>query len=270
VTFAPAHRSWLADSVTEALEVVRAAKPPDSDNAGLGVFARQQVALYLTLGRLADAELATTVAPPSPIRDELLLSVLAYKNDRERMIQLLSTRFTTPADVFRVLALPVPTDIFGDHLRKLMADQSRLKGRNGIDLFVAGRVALAEGRLDEASEKLRSYEVRVVEGSKATPMLNALMLADGWTRKGEPARAIASLESATQLRSAASFGPSTGALWMQTRAKLAEIYRHSGRVSDAVRIEQHLRQLLSVADEDHPLKKHLDSLSAKDSPRSAR
>ena len=96
-------------------------------------------------------------------------------------------------------------------------------------------------------------------------MLMALTLADAWTGKGEASRAIADLESATELRSAATFGASTGALWIHTRAKLAELYRHTGQITEAQRIEQHLRKLLIVADDDHPLKKRLGELSAMDS-----
>lgn len=93
-------------------------------------------------------------------------------------------------------------------------------------------------------------------------MLTALMLSEAWSGKGEPARAIAGLESATQLRSAATFQTSTGALWIHTRARLAELYRHTGQAIEAQRIEQHLRKLLIVADDDHPLMTRLAELSA--------
>jgi hypothetical protein len=95
----------------------------------------------------------------------------------------------------------------------------------------------------------------------------ALALADAWTIKGDTARAIADLESATRLRSAATYAVSTGALWMHTRAKLAELYRQTNRDKDADSIERHLQRLLIVADDDHPLKKHLSQLRVTEAPK---
>ena len=268
--FAPAHRSWFDDSAAEALRAADAVTPRELDDRVAMVLMRQRVALYLALGRLHDAERASSVAPTAAERDDLLLSVLVCRNDRERMKELLSTRYTTSADVQRVLRLPLPTDILETHLRKLLADMPALLQRTGTDMLVAGRVALAEGRLEEAIAMLQSYEARSNDRTKTTPMLIASMLADALTGNGQASSAIARLESATEMRSAATYGVSSGALWIHTRAKLAEVYRHTGQAAEAQRIEQHLKKLLIVADDDHPLKKRLGELSATDSLQSAR
>ena len=267
--FTPAHRSWFADSAAEALRVVDAATLPESDDRVAMQLVRQKVALYLALGRLDDAVRASNVARTAAERDDLLLSVLVYRNDRTGMKELLSSRYTTSARLIPVLQLPVPTDILGTHLRTLLADMPAVLRGTRIDMFVAGRAALADGRLDEAIATLQKYEPFRMERGRTNRMLMALTLAEAWTGKGEASRAIADLESATELRSAATFGASTGALWIHTRAKLAELYRHTGQITEAQRIEQHLRKLLIVADDDHPLKKRLGELSATDSQQSA-
>ena len=252
--FAPAHRSWFSDSAAEALRVVDGVTPPESDDHVALLFTRQKVAWYLTLGRLDDAERASSLAPTAAVRDDLLLSVLVYRNDRDGMKELLASRYPSSADVSRVLGLPLPTDIIAAHLRRLLADVPGRLRRTRADMFVAGRVALADGRFDDAIAMLRAYEPFRAERDITFRMLTALTLADAWTSKGDAARAIAELESATRLRSATTYGVSTGALWIQTRAKLAELYRRTGHVGEAQRIEQHLQQLLIVADDDHPLK----------------
>ena len=137
-------------------------------------------------------------------------------------------------------------------LLRLLADPPGRWRRTHAGMFVAGRVALADGRWDDAIALLQAYAPFQAERDR---MLTATNLADAWIGKGDAARAIAELESATRLRSETTAGPSsTGALWIQTRAKLAELYRRTGQVSEAQRIEQHLQQLLIVADDDHPLK----------------
>jgi serine/threonine protein kinase/tetratricopeptide (TPR) repeat protein len=252
LSFAPAHRSWFADSAAEALRLVDAVAPPESDAHVALLFARQKVALYLALGRLDDAERASSIAPTAAGRDDLLLAVFVYRNDRDAMKELLAGRYTSSADVARVLWLPVPTDIIAPHLLRLLADPPGRWRRTHAGMFVAGRVALADGRWDDAIALLQAYAPFQAERDR---MLTATNLADAWIGKGDAARAIAELESATRLRSETTAGPSsTGALWIQTRAKLAELYRRTGQVSEAQRIEQHLQQLLIVADDDHPLK----------------
>jgi hypothetical protein len=89
--------------------------------------------------------------------------------------------------------------------------------------------------------------------------------ADAWLRKGDIEPAIIALESSTRQRAATTFGASSAALWMRTRARLADLYRKAGRVTEAEAIEEHLRRLLAVADDDHPLKMRL-ARTATDSP----
>jgi hypothetical protein len=45
--------------------------------------------------------------------------------------------------------------------------------------------------------------------------------------------------------------------YLHARERLSQLYRNAGRVAEAEEIEKELRELLAVADEDHPIKARL-------------
>lgn len=77
-------------------------------------------------------------------------------------------------------------------------------------------------------------------------------------------RAIDVLESATSIpRGRTSTSWSLGWVWIKLRTELADLYRAAGRIENARVVENHLRQLMAVADEDHPVRVKLDSLAGR-------
>jgi tetratricopeptide (TPR) repeat protein len=77
-------------------------------------------------------------------------------------------------------------------------------------------------------------------------------------RRGE---AIAALESCAAERPSFGSGNFRAPFWMRLKVHLADTYRRSGRIDDAVRQEEEVRQLLAVADPDHPLLKRLNQVA---------
>ncbi len=51
---------------------------------------------------------------------------------------------------------------------------------------------------------------------------------------------------------------------MRTQARLADLYRRLGRIDEAKVIESELLQLLSVADDDHPMQRAIKQHHAND------
>jgi tetratricopeptide (TPR) repeat protein len=72
--------------------------------------------------------------------------------------------------------------------------------------------------------------------------------------------AIAALEACAAKRPQL-LGDLIAPFWMQLKLHLADTYRRSGRVDDAVKQEQEVRQLLAVADRDHPFLKRLNAVA---------
>ena len=121
-------------------------------------------------------------------------------------------------------------------------------------MFVEGKVALAEGRVDDAVTSLTLLTQERVPGM-FRPMGT---LAEAWTTKGNLTEAIRVLEDASRQRTASVSNSFDGAHeWLRIRARLAELYRQTDRAADARIIEQELLNLLAAADDDHPLKRRL-------------
>jgi hypothetical protein len=81
----------------------------------------------------------------------------------------------------------------------------------------------------------------------------ARQLADAHRGQGHLDKAVTLLEDATRRRSELTHAWE----WLRARDRLAELYRDAGRLSDAERVERELMVLLSVADEDHGIKRRL-------------
>jgi hypothetical protein len=92
-------------------------------------------------------------------------------------------------------------------------------------------------------------------GSECESLGNAL------SRAGDDKGAIQTLETCTDQRPGFSM-TSMAPFWMRARVRLADLYRKAERFDDAQRQEQEVRTLLSEADPDHPLLRHLEAIAA--------
>jgi tetratricopeptide (TPR) repeat protein len=270
----PAHRAWLADRPADALAILSRviASPPRGTERTNTLF-RQLNGMALTLGRLGDADriaaqavdsIDASSAPDPTDRDDLALAVLVYRGDRPRIKELLRQKYSTPSSARRVLWLPISNDLFFNQL-SLVATASHSVIYDSEREFAQARLDLASGHIDEAIRKLSSVSIRRGERGISRLMCISVFTADAWLLKGQIEPAIKALEESTRERAATTFGASSAALWMHTRARLADLYRKAGRVTEAEASEEHLRRLLAVADDDHPLKMRL-ARTATDSP----
>jgi len=249
VELLPAHLAWLEDDMPRALAAADAfaARMPNVPVLVRWQFAGQLVNLYMTLGRLHQAEAAVDWLPEFP--DDLRFqyrAMLAAERGADETLRTMLAAATWPQKAL------VPTQLLQ---AGLLDDWRRWRALEGPIPLQDGRLALAERRLDDAIE--------ILTASRTTLVRNQLLvdqtLAQALRADGELARAIDTLErgagvSRIQLAS----GWSHGWVWIKLRADLADLYREAGRIDEARMVEAHLRQLLSVADEDHPIKMRLN------------
>jgi tetratricopeptide (TPR) repeat protein len=118
---------------------------------------------------------------------------------------------------------------------------------------IKGELAFAEGRLGDAIAALELAQV-----SDKTAFQITLSLAEAWEARGDDAKAVQLLEDASRYRiQSLAYRFAGGYKWLQVRARLAVLYRKIGRIRDADVIENELRQLLVVADDEHPIQRRL-------------
>jgi hypothetical protein len=70
-------------------------------------------------------------------------------------------------------------------------------------------------------------------------------------------RDLRPLEEASRNRH--EYWPAATHSWLTLRDQLAQLYRRAGQHPDADRVDAELRALLTVADDDHPIKRRLVS-----------
>jgi hypothetical protein len=126
---------------------------------------------------------------------------------------------------------------------------------------------LAEGRLDEAIRGLRlALDRHTGRANPGRPRV-ARKLAEALARKGDLTAAIAVLKEESARRVAATAGISSGYEWLMVSDQLIQLYRKTGHASEAAALESELSKLLVVADEDHPIKRRLQTAAHPSSGR---
>ena len=94
-----------------------------------------------------------------------------------------------------------------------------------------------------------------------------MVLAEAFTEAGHRDDAIRVLEDVSS-RKREILHPSTRFAheWLTARDRLAQLYRETGRESEAVPIEAELRTLLAAADADHPIALRLAGVGVRNAP----
>ena len=208
------------------------------------------VGLYLTLGRLNDANQLLARSLDQVDHDFRLALVLVSRQDLSRLRRFLLDRFTEPQIAGRVGSWWIDTGLL-DTARAVVA-------RMPDDMW-AGQLALVEGRYDAAIAALSRAMVQRQSGGP-NPWRVARKLAEALQGAGRVqghSRCSTRLCGTLDVR-----GRPLGWLrWL----RLADSPSHSctrqtGRPDTAAGVETELRKLLAVADEDHPIKRRLDQL----------
>lgn len=259
VELVPVYERWLADDVRGALEQVDRLRRDVPGHTSGERLAYQLMQAYETLGRLDDAH--DLLKPPVLTPVGLVIAFL--RDDTGTLSQWRSLRSLEPPVRESLGAVgPIVLARLG---RPDLARTARPRGRTdrsvasiafrdafaGAASIVDGEIALAEGRLDEAVRLFeKGLPAERLTGS-AVYFLGCESLAFAHLQRGEADRAIAVLEEALRQRGRTVQG--SGAFWLRTTWQLREVYRETGRVRDTARLDDDLRRLLAVADENHPI-----------------
>jgi tetratricopeptide (TPR) repeat protein len=206
---------------------------------------------YLALGRLKQAEDQARQIPGRASRNNYLAWILSERGD----IDGLRAHMAGPFGYAISDPQQVPYFVRAGMLKEAEAALTRLERDWGPTPWADLR--RGQGRFDEAIALYEQYLdthnpwPRYLEFS--APVY--LGLSEAWEAKGEFGKAIDVLQTGFSRRSEMAIdlgsGRPSGIYWIEARARLARLYRRVGR--DARSIEHELRELLKLADPDHPV-----------------
>jgi len=254
-----ASKSWSEGDMPRALQDVDRAAAKIASFTGL---ARESLAdhvalSYMALGRLAAAERSYGEISDPIFRHERLARVAFARNDTSALrdhLQAIGTvnfrRLATVTLLARAGLLP--------QARQAAADMNRNSSTGSFEL-AQGEVALAGGDIDKAVAKLEEGMNRASLAYQFGFLLGSESLSAALIKKGDVAKAVRTLERATEKRTSAAF-EGAGFLWLRARFALTQLYRLTGREQDARIVERELSDFLAFADPDHPIRRELDRL----------
>ena len=113
-------------------------------------------------------------------------------------------------------------------------------------------LAMGAGEPATAKEKLFGVVDDLTAQDGAYYFVGPDMLANILKGEGDLVGALSMLETTAPRRIEAAYNNSS-LFWMMCQRQLANLYREAGRESEATRIENDLRELLMLADDDFPL-----------------
>ena len=235
--------AWLWHDARETLRIVdaRAAAfsqvPPEEQTTYADFLTR----LYLSLGRLDQAEAAAALIPSANSRNLHRAMVFVERGDLDGLRRHLLGDYrdlTGRIDPQRVKFL-IRAGLLDEAERDLAASDSRFPATEP-----RAELLLARGRPVDAIAML-----------KPAGISSRLTLAQAWEATGNLSKAIEVIETNLGPRSESAAGPDIGRpaghQWIAQRAALLRLYRLAGR--NARPIESELGTLLAVADRDHPV-----------------
>lgn len=254
-----AQEAWLRADATAALSatdrVAAAAanlEGPHLDQAMLHISM-----MYLALGcfdRASDAISRMSSDGSNTWRAVVLLA----KEDIPALQAFLRSNFAAITEARQVGSLLIDAGLLAE-ARSVVAE--------GPSLNYSSQLLLAEGRLDEAIRGLRlALDRHTGRANPGRPRV-ARKLAEALARKGDLTAAIAVLKEESARRVAATAGISSGYEWLMVSDQLIQLYRKTGHASEAAALESELSKLLVVADEDHPIKRRLQTAAHPSSGR---
>ena len=231
-------------------------------------FAQQLWAIYLDLGQLERAEQVLADVTPWPARRNIqvrnaLAMVASFREDQEALRASLTEHFPTLENAGGLVSAYLQAGLL-EQGRQLIEVQRHLSAARPSQfsqdlLMLEGHLALVEGRADEAAHRFN----RFLENHGSRPQGQRWrrvkrLLAEALIAMDDHGGAVAVLESASDRAIATMGWPLNGqAEWLQIRERLATLYRRLGRDREAAAVEEELRTLLALADENHPIKRRL-------------
>jgi hypothetical protein len=116
-----------------------------------------------------------------------------------------------------------------------------------------GELALRRGHISEAVTELERGLALASAHTLSERYLGAESLAGALERLNRNEDAVKVLEAAAQAEPRYTYTGPSGAFWLRVLGRLSRTYRDHGRSADADAVEARLRNLLILADPDHPL-----------------
>jgi tetratricopeptide (TPR) repeat protein len=246
-----ADAAWLQNDPRKTLQVVddAAAQMAQMQPDELLPFTLHRVRLYLTLGRLAQAEAVARTLPDENRYRELAL-VLSERADGSELRDYLTQEYREPVAYGRV-GFFIHIGALAEAERELDWLKQHANINSEFPDMFEGLLHQASGRPAQAIPLLE----RSIQNSR-TPwgeaaLLAHLQLAAAWEALGDLPQSIRVLSAVLERRGEMTGSGSSGFRWIAGRAELARLYRKLGRDGDAVVIESELRTLLALADPDH-------------------
>jgi tetratricopeptide (TPR) repeat protein len=245
----PAYERWRARDLRGMLDEIKRVldSEPLAQGSERDAFLTIAMALSMTAGRLTEARELAERMFGEQLR-EVQLAVVADAIDDLRTVRTHLSRFPDGND-------GRPLRYVRAGLYKQAAEILTVPSLQGGPHAAAARaeIAIHDGRHAEAIELLRKA-IEMGRGNRLSERyLAAESLATELQRSHRPDEAIKVLEEAAADEPRYSLTGTSGAYWLRVLGRLAREYRASGRHQDAERIEQNLRELLAIADADHPL-----------------
>ena len=118
--------------------------------------------------------------------------------------------------------------------------------------LVRGQIALSEGRLEDAVTLLGEDTILLNISHRSEHLFAMHSLAQAHKGLGDVDRAIEILETARLQKPLAIYELAGAWMWLRNQVLLRELYMETGRSSAAADIEAELRDVLQLADDDHP------------------
>jgi serine/threonine-protein kinase len=268
--FFPARDAWRQKDARQALleADVLLADPRFASNAIRGGHAL--FSFYLGLGRLDRAEEFAS-RTENNYADQLRLIIAGERGDREAVRRLAGELLVKDGQRLSgrlsILVVDIVSALIdagkSDVVRQVFAPKAPLRDRRHLPELVDALLAASDGRTARDTQLLERFVEQREPRAYDLGMRASLKLAEIMFATGDHVRAITTLErTALRPRNQDLFDSSVN----RAQDLLARLYRQVGRTSKAEAIESGLRQLLAMAPDDHPIKRRLARIPARQAP----
>jgi tetratricopeptide (TPR) repeat protein len=230
-----------SQQLTEVLPTL----PVDARN----ILIEHLVEFSTVLGRLNEAENLLERLSDSKKRHELRARFLFASGEKGELKNYLAsdTAFDEQVSALLMAISGLPEEAMELH------DELRNRGMSDArGAVIRARVAFGNGVVATAESELQGAVTELTLEDQAFYFVGHDLLAAVLKSNGQLAEAIHVLERTTQSRDDAAFNESA-LYWMMCQGQLARLYREADRENDAILIEDELRELLLLADNDFPL-----------------
>ena len=254
----PVFSAWSAGDIEGALQKsqqlneVLPTLPVDARN----ILIEHLVYFSTVLGRLNEAEnLLERLSDPKR-RHELRARFLFASGDKGELKNYLTANSAFSEQVSALLMAISGLQEEAMELHNGLRDRGMSDSRGAV---IRARIAFDNGVIDAAESELQGAVADLTPDDQAFYFVGHDLLAAVLKTNGKLSEAIHVLERTTATRDDAAFNNS-GLYWLMCQRQLARLYRDADREHDATLIENELRELLLLADNDFPLLSSLDDV----------